>query len=619
MSSERAPVTTTSPAPNANPPREEYPRPILKRPRWLNLNGQWNFKADPNDVGLREHWYAATTLPERITLPFTPEAAASGINDQNPAPVLWYHRTFECPDEWRSKRLLLHFGASDYHTRVFVNAQEVGQNTGGYAPFAFDIAHAFQTGTNHLSVRVADTPSWSQPRGKQAGTTRWPIDYDTVSGIWQTVWLEPLPQTAITDVHSAFTLRNSDTGKPSIQLLTGLNELFSGHLEATLSHAGKTIGDIATQIDKRSETRATLELSIPAKDLPLWSPDNPNLCDLKLRLYNAAGELVDTADSYLGLREITANSNGLELNGEPLYLRGVLDQGYFPEGWYTAPSDEHLRRDVELTKQLGFNCARKHQKAEDPRYLYWADRLGLLVWAEMPSGRIFSTDLVQQLTAEWGRLVRRDRGHPCVMAWVPFNESWGVWNQRDRPEQRAFVDALTSLTRALDSSRPVIGNDGWEYSSGDLWTLHLYEGDSLPLAERLAKVLATPQSLLHSNDQMAGRVGALDGADVAGLPVLLTECGGVGYQANNTEAPENDNAIFAYGDLPTTREELERRIRAIAQDIDSAQTLRGFVWTQLTDVAQEKNGLLTFERTPKLPVTLLSELFRSIGSDNTAN
>jgi len=411
---------------------------------------------------------------------------------------------------------------------------------------------------------------------------------------------------------------DNSTGTSSVQLLTGLNELFSGHLTATLTHAGKRLAAVTTQIDQRSEVRAKLELGQPgdpAKNLPLWSPANPNLCDLTLELYNAAGELIDAADSYLGLREITINPDGLLLNGQPLYLRGVLDQGYFPTGWYTAPSDEHLGRDVELTKQLGFNCARKHQKAEDPRYLYWADRLGLLVWAEMPSGRIFSTDLVQQLTHEWTRLVRRDRAHPCVMAWVPFNESWGVWNQRDRPEQRAFVDALTSLTRALDSSRPVIGNDGWEYSSGDMWTLHLYEGDELPLAERLTRVLAAPHSLLHSNDQMAGRVGALADADVTGLPVLLTECGGVGYQAHSVEEADNDHEIFAYGDLPSNRAELERRIRAIAQDINSAQALRGFVWTQLTDVQQEMNGLLTFERTPKLPLASLSEVFGNIGSD----
>jgi hypothetical protein len=211
---------------------------------------------------------------------------------------------------------------------------------------------------------------------------------------------------------------------------------------------------------------------------------------------------------------------------------------------------------------------------------------------------------VQSLTTEWLRLIRRDRVHPSVVAWVPFNESWGVWNQLNRPEQRAFVDAMVSLTRSLDTSRPVIGNDGWEYSSGDLWTLHLYEGDATPFADRLAQVLENP----HSKLQADGRVGALEGASVKGLPVLLTECGGIGYQQNL-----GGDEVFAYGDLPDSTHELERRIRAIASDIQAARPLRGFVWTQLTDVQQEKNGLLTFEREPKLPVKLLRAVFTGIG------
>ncbi|MFZ8914379.1 MAG: glycoside hydrolase family 2 TIM barrel-domain containing protein, partial [Pseudomonadales bacterium] len=232
-------------------------------------------------------------------------------------------------------------------------------------------------------------------------------------------------------------------------------------------------------------------LSFTLENPALWHPDHPYLYDLPVTLEDPLEGTRDQVESYLGLREITWDEAGLRLNGERLYLRGVLDQGYFPEGWYTAPSDEALRRDVELTLALGFNCARKHQKAEDPRYLYWADRLGLLVWAEMPSGRIFSTDLVETLTQEWMTLIRRDRAHPSIITWVPFNESWGVWHQGSRPEQRAWVDSLYHLTKALDPSRPVVGNDGWEYSSGDLWTLHLYE-EERPLEARRAALRRDP-------------------------------------------------------------------------------------------------------------------------------
>ena len=599
-------------------PRPEYPRPTLQRDRWMNLNGEWQFAIDSEDVGLKQAWQRRTALPGRILVPFSVGAPASGITDRPAASVLWYYRTFKVPDSWMDERLLLHIGACDYASRVFINGQEAGQNNGGYAPFGFDIAHLVKEGANHLSVRCEDGPSWSQPRGKQEGTTRWPIDYDGVSGIWQTVWIEPVPKFALQDLYTTFSLAEN-----SLRLMVNLNALFTGRLVITLSHAGVVIGEHHVDVDRRSEIKTQFALTAGERPLPLWSPENPNLCDVSLVLFGSDGVQMDEVSSYSGLREICVNGSTIELNGQPLYIRGVLDQGYFPEGWYSAREDDHYRRDIELTIAMGFNCVRKHQKAEDPRYLYWADRLGLLVWSEMPSGRIFSTDLVQRLTAEWQRLIVRDRGHPSIIAWVPVNESWGVWHQSSRAEQRALVDALTSLTRALDISRLVIGNDGWEYSSGDLWTLHLYEthaedsaedseGDSAEsLADRLARVLANPQSPL----QAGGRVGALPGSQVERLPVLLTECGGIGYGSNDgSETP-----LFAYGDLPGTTAELERRIRSIAKDVHAAGRLQGFVWTQLTDVQQEMNGLLSFDRQPKLPLTLLKSIFSTIGIANGTN
>ncbi|RZO78158.1 MAG: glycoside hydrolase family 2, partial [OM182 bacterium] len=315
---------------------------------------------------------------------------------------------------------------------------------------------------------------------------------------------------------------------------------------------------------------------------------------------------IDTVDSHVGLREIAVVDGALRLNEQPLYLRGILDQGYFPEGWYTALTDDDIRRDVELTLAMGFNCARKHQKAEDPRYLYWADKLGLLVWAEMPSGRIFSTELVEALTSEWIDLVKRDRGHPCVMAWVPFNESWGVWHQAERPAQRAFVDGIVGLTKALDTSRCVVGNDGWEFSSGDLWTLHLYF-ENRDVATRLDELIADPSRSV--TDEYGGheRAGALPAAAVAGLPILLTECGGIGFGSYS-------DSDFSYGDIPQSEEALEQHIRQITDMIHAAGSLQGFVWTQLTDIQQEINGLLYFDRRPKLPLASINALMTGIGS-----
>jgi beta-galactosidase/beta-glucuronidase len=375
-----------------------------------------------------------------------------------------------------------------------------------------------------------------------------------------------------------------------------LSAQVDGEVSVEVLDGDRVIASDTVQTAGRAEIRTTLFIEDPI----LWSPEQPHLYEVRLTLLNRATGERDEAESYAGLREVSVTNGQLCLNGDPLYLRGVLDQGYFPEGWYTATTDEALRRDVELTLAMGFNCARKHQKAEDPRYLYWADKLGLMVWAEMPSGRVFSTELVESLTREWMELIKRDCAHPSIIAWVPFNESWGVWHQSERPEQRAFVDAVTSLTKALDDSRVVVGNDGWEYSSGDLWTLHLYNEDS-DVSSRLAALVEDPHSSVTSEFGGRDRVGALPGADVGDLPILLTECGGIGMGSFSEED-------FSYGDLADTPEALEARVRTIMTDIRSLEALQGFVWTQLTDVQQEVNGLLYFDRQPKLPLTILHDI-----------
>ena len=443
---------------------------------------------------------------------------------------------------------------------------------------------------------MEDSLSWTQPRGKQAGTARWPIDYDGVTGIWQSVWLEPL--TAVSIESTAYSYH---VAEQTLSFKAFLSAQVDGDVSVELLDGDRVIASDTVQTAGRAEIRTTLFIEDPI----LWSPEQPHLHEVRLTLLNRATGERDEAMSYAGLREVSVTDGQLCLNGDPLYLRGVLDQGYFPEGWYTATTDEALRRDVELTLAMGFNCARKHQKAEDPRYLYWADKLGLMVWSEMPSGRVFSTELVESLTREWMELIKRDRAHPSIIAWVPFNESWGVWHQSERPEQRAFVDAVTSLTKVLDDSRVVVGNDGWEYSSGDLWTLHLYNEDS-DVSSRLAALIEDPHSSVTSEFGGRDRVGALPDADVSGLPILLTECGGIGMGSFG----EQD---FSYGNLAETSEALEVRMRKIMTDIRSLKALQGFVWTQLTDVQQEINGLLYFDRQPKLPIAVLHDIFSKGG------
>ena len=576
-------------------PRPDYPRPILRRDQWLNLNGSWRYAPDPNDLGLQQRWHLGHDYPLEIQVPYPVESAASGIHNDRPVLVHWYECDFDVPKDWQ-QQILLNIGAADHWTRAFVNGLEVGQHRGGYSPMSFDVTHALQAGSNRLTVRIEDGISWTQPRGKQAGTTKWPIDYTTVTGIWQTVWLEPVAKLHVQAIHSEFTLA---TG--SLMVLIEANCQNNAIAEVLLKRGGATIASAAKSFDHRSEAKLTLTIPDPQ----LWAPESPCLYDLEIRIENSAGQ-TDIVQSYVGLRQISTAEGRLLLNEKPLYIRGVLDQGYFPGGWYTPLDDATIRRDVELTLALGFNCARKHQKIEDPRYLYWADQLGLLVWEEMPSGRIFSNELVTTLTAEWLSIIRRDRQHPCIIAWVPFNESWGVWNQGTRPEQRAFVDGIVNLTRALDQSRWVVGNDGWEYSSGDLWTLHIYEGESVSLQQRLDAVIDHPGSSVNSSH----KVGALAGAKVDGLPILLTECGGIGYAPGELQGDE-----FAYGDLPNTLEELEQRCQNVAAIISPIAKLQGFVWTQLTDVQQEINGLVYFDRTEKLSISKTRAIILGIGAD----
>jgi beta-galactosidase/beta-glucuronidase len=589
--------------PSSPIPRPEYPRPALVRARWQSLNGRWELGYDPGDRGLRDGWQSGRRFERSVVVPFPLESALSGVVDPEPPPVVWYRRHFQVPHAWLEERTVLHVGACDYEAQLFVNGRGVGSHRGGYAPIACEVGHALHSGENEVVLRVSDPPTWSRPRGKQwAGAVRTPVDYDTVTGIWQSVWLEPLPPVSIAELWTRFAL---ETGELAVHV--ALSEPVDAELEAVLRDGEREVARARGATFGRIEARLRLPVPSPA----LWSPASPHLYELHVRLLEGGRES-DRAQQWVGLREVAARDGRLLLNGEPLYLRGVLDQGYFPGGWYAAPSDEALRRDVELTRALGFNCARKHQKAEDPRYLYWADRLGLLVWSEMPSGRDFTGELVESIGREWPALVRRDRSHACVMAWVPFNESWGVWRQAERRDQRAFVEGMVGITRALDPTRPVVGNDGWEYAAGDLWTLHLYEGDRPDVSADLRRLLRDPHGdVLPPGQPLGRRVGALPGADVRGLPVLLTECGGIGFVPPEAERPEHP--LFAYGKLPATAAELEERIRAVAAAIAGCPELSGFVWTQLSDVQQEMNGLLDFERRPKLPAERLRAIFEAIG------
>ncbi len=574
---------------------ELHPRPQLTRPRWTDLGGQWQFAYDDNNRGIAEHWIDHPDKFDRtITVPFPPESQASGIGDTAFHPVVWYRRTFTVPAEDQQGRMLLHFGAVDYRAHVWVNGQLVAEHEGGHTPFTADISAALRSGDAEqvVVVRAEDQPQdLAQPRGKQYWHPEpGRIWYHRTTGIWQPVWLEPVGNTFIT------TLRwTPDLDRGLLGLHVRLNAAPQQPLQlrVRLSLRGTPLAD-DTYTMERQETRREIALesagfATDRKQL-LWSPRYPNLIDATITLLDN-GEPLDEVQSYVGLRRVEARDGRFWLNGVPYYLRLVLAQNYWPESLLAAPSSAALRREVELVKALGFNGVRIHQKIEDPRFLYWCDKLGVLVWGEMANAYVYSAEAAERLTREWLEAVRRDYNHPSVVTWVPLNESWGVPNLDRDGAQRDFVRGLYYLTRALDPTRPVIGNDGWQHVAGDILGIHDYALEGNALRERYG----TPDALNHTFEavQPLHRTLLLDGRQRAGEPVMLTEFGGISYTPNTGEQ------WFGYGTVSSTEEFLAKYEELVTAVLD-CPSLFGFCYTQLTDTEQETNGLLHADRTPKL-------------------
>ncbi|MEA2582252.1 MAG: hypothetical protein QOF33_337 [Thermomicrobiales bacterium] len=576
-----------------------HPRPQLTRDRWTDLGGPWQFAFDDGDVGLAEGWHEREEPFDRtIVVPFPPESRASGIGDPAPHPVVWYRGTFraiQAPGE----RLLLHFGAVDYAAQAWVNGQLVAQHEGGHTPFSADVTTALRDGDRDqmVVVRAEDRPGdLAQPRGKQDWEPRpHKIWYHRTTGIWQPVWLEPVPATRIAEVRWTPDL---DRGLLGMQARLNRPPDRSIRLRVRLSLRGVELADDVCAVGG-GEVRREIGLEsgelVMNRDRVLWSPRYPNLIDAELVLLDG-GEVVDRVGSYVGLRSAAVANGRFLLNGRPYYPRLVLEQGYWPESLLAAPSADALRREVELVKELGFNGVRIHQKVEDPRFLYWCDRLGLLVWGEMANAYVFSDAAVERLTREWLEVLRRDFNHPCIVTWMPLNESWGVPNLERDPAQRAYVRGLYHLTKALDPTRPVIGNDGWEHIASDVWGIHDYATEGDALRERYGTAEAVERTLREV--QPLYRTIALPEAHRAGEPIMLTEFGGI------TDAQTSDEPWWGYGSAGDP-EALRVKYDDLVGAVLDCPTIAGFCYTQLTDTEQERNGLLTADRTPKLdPATI---------------
>lgn len=654
-------------------PSGGHPFPQLRRSHWCSLDGPWSFAYDDDETGLERDWPSCGVNERIITVPFPPESERSGIGDTGYHPVVWYSRTLAAADLVRAgrpaqgERVLLHFGAVDYRASVWIDGQLVGEHEGGHVPFVLDVTRALPDGGEDalLVVRAEDRPlDAGQPRGKQDWQPEpHSIWYSRTTGIWQSVWLEAVPRTAIAEL--AWT-PNRACDAVELAVTTTRPVPAGSRITARLTIEGHLLAEATARLPETTTAGLTIDLREQVHgqryEKLLWSPEHPRLIGAEVMLAPAKAPLTggrastiapasvpDVVASYLGLRSVGARHRRFLLNGRPYYVRAVLEQGFWPDSHLAAPDDGARRDEIALVKRLGFNAARIHQKIEDPRFLYWADRLGLLLWGEMAAPYEFTTQSITRLVAEWGAAVRRDRSHPSIATWVPINESWGVQHLADRPEQRALSRALADLTRAIDPSRPVVSNDGWEHTCSDIISIHDYDADDLAVTLRYAE--EDRLEALLAGLGPAGRSITVQGPVDREAPVMVTEFGGIRYVPDGEEAGGGGSAangaaqaapVSAAGtagaadaadaegtgmgedwedeeDEETTwgyttadgPEDFEARLRRAFGALQASPHLAGFCYTQLADTMQEANGLADAHRRPKISAKVIREIVRT--------
>jgi beta-galactosidase/beta-glucuronidase len=568
---------------------DSYPRPQLEREHWTSLNGPWDFAIDSEATWKDPE---SVTWSDVIVVPFSPETRASGIENTSFFRSVWYKRTFDRPELLAGNRLILHFGAVDYAATVWVNGTEVCSHQGGYTPFKTDITDVLtESGPQEIVVRAEDDPlDLAKPRGKQ-DWKREPhsIWYPRTTGIWQTVWLEQIPPTHVESIRWTSNLERWEIGFEAY-----VGGRVSERLELCVRlHVGDVLLSQDTYSVVSGEVHRQIALSDPGIDdyrnELLWSPSSPTIIDVEIELLGADRRVIDKVNSYTALRAIGIQGDRFILNGRPVTLRLVLDQGYWPESGLTAPNDDALLEDVLLAKKLGFNGVRKHQKIETPRYLYWADRVGLLVWEEMPSAYRYTRCSVERLTREWIEVLNRDSSHPCIVAWVPFNESWGVPDLPTSYAQRHYVQALYHLTKTFDQTRPVIGNDGWESVATDIIGIHDYDDKPDQITNRYG--LSHVEEMLFKRERPGGRMLVVNDGSRSDQPIVLTEFGGIALS-------QNKDGTWGYSRSDTSSDLLERYQRLL-EAVRRLPALAGFCYTQFADTYQEANGLLFADRRPK--------------------
>lgn len=559
-------------------PRAEYPRPQFVRPTWMNLNGQWQFEIDQGATG-RSRGLVKKELSGAITVPFCPESELSGVNHKDFMAAVWYRRTFILPEDAANQRVLLHFGAVDYRCEVWINGQSVGTHEGGYVSFSFDVTDALVQGENTVVVCAEDDQRHGrQPFGKQSDRYHsYACSYTRTTGIWQTVWLEWVSPVYIQSVKMI-----PDAANGAVHLDAAICGDAAGmSLMAKASFAGSAEGMAEVRVDG---SHARLTLNVVNKHL--WGPGAGNLYDLRLEL-NSGAKIVDGVDSYFALRTISFAGKKCLINGKPVFQRLILDQGFYPDGIYTAPTDDTLRRDIEMSMAMGFNGARLHQKVFEQRFLYWADKLGYLCWGEMPSWGIDPArpHTMTIFLREWLEVIERDFNAPCIVGWCPWNEVWGESNEGLR---ELTLMMTYRATKAADRTRPCIDASGGLHTETDIYDLHDYEQEPAKFSSHYPHA-EMPREPFRGRQEYDGE-----------KPFFVSEYGGIRW----TE----DASGWGYGAAPVTAEEFIARYAGLTQALLAHPGHMGFCYTQLTDVEQEQNGLYTYDRKPKFDPEVIAAI-----------
>ena len=589
-------------------PRAEYPRPQFERNAWINLNGEWTYSFDFGGSGLEREWFKSTGFDQKIIVPFCPESKLSGVEYKDFINHMWYHRTISIPQDWANKQVLLNFGAVYYKSEIYIDGVFAARHFGGTSSFQVDITPYVKAGQTHnLVVYVeSDVRSTHQPSGKQnLQFASYGCNYTRTTGIWQTVWMEAVHPEGLQSVQMI-----PDIDQQQLIIRPRFYKELGGKLEVTLKDNVKVVS---------KETVAANSLStviLPVKKMKTWSPENPFLYDVELRVIDKAGNVVDEVKSYAGMRKVHIEGKKIYLNNQPYYQRLVLDQGFYPDGIWTAPSDEALKKDIQLSMEAGFNGARLHQKVFEERFYYWADKLGYLTWGEASSWGMDCNDIetARNFITEWTEIVERDRNHPSILIWTPTNEEF--WP--DRVQYPRLMQDLYKLTKAIDPTRPFHGTSGGSHIATDIWTVHNYEQDPAKLKELLyndGKLMEAPKWEIQLMPKNIGYNGLKYTDQYTfpqykhDMPYLIDEFGGIKWNPSQ-QMESAQNTSWGYGEPPHSLEEFYARLEGLVNTVLSlSDHVWGYCYTQLTDVEQEQNGIYYYDRSPKFDMKRIHAIF----------